>query len=458
MYKSGRKRVTSEAMNMWRQVTDDVTAVLAKMFQTTTHKCGDYYDLRKRKIKLFNLAIRAMSNFSPLEFGATNSNPIQVLDFFSGAGGTSLGFAAINEVIPVFHFLAGCDIDSVSAATYGRNFGTPIICEDIRKISKTPVSIRAFLDKIGFNYTKPTILIGCAPCQGFSAHRKKHWDNDDDRNNLVFAFAHIVVEVKPDIFIMENVPEFLSEKYWTYFNKVRTLFCESGYTVKQNIYNAAEFGVPQERFRSIVIGMKKNFLLPKGHVTPNEYKTVRDAIEDLLQLDAGGADPTDALHKAVAHRRNTIDIIKKVPHDGGSLPEGEGPKCLTKINGFYDVYGRLRWDKPAITITHYARNPASGRYTHPVQNRGLTAREAARLQSFPDGFLFDGKSDDIYRQIGEAVPPLLSCGIAVDVLIERLSEEPTTDQLKQVSDGIVLPVSNSYSSVIAKIKNARRRA
>jgi DNA (cytosine-5)-methyltransferase 1 len=455
-HRSGRKKVTSDVVDMWRNVTDDVTTVLAKMSRTATQRQLDSYDLRKKKTKLFNLAIKAMSSFSPLGFGNTNSNPIQVLDLFSGAGGTSLGFAAINNVIPVFHFLAGCDINSVSAATYSKNFGTPIICEDIRKISKTPVSIQAFLDRISFNYTKPTILIGCAPCQGFSAHRKKHWDNDDERNNLVFAFARIVAEIKPDIFIMENVPEFLSEKYWTYFNKVRTSFCEFGYIVKQNIYNAAEFGVPQERFRSIVIGMKKNFLLPKGHVAPDEYKTVRNAIENLLQLDAGDADPTDALHKAVAHRRNTIDVIKKVPHDGGSLPEGEGPKCLTKINGFYDVYGRLRWDKPAITITHYARNPASGRYTHPVQNRGLTAREAARLQSFPDGFIFEGKSDDIYRQIGEAVPPLLSCGIAVNVLIERISEEPTADQLKKEPDVIVLPVSNSYSSVIARIKNTRR--
>ncbi|MDD4565097.1 MAG: DNA cytosine methyltransferase, partial [Eubacteriales bacterium] len=104
------------------------------------------------------------------------------------------------------------------------------------------------------------------------------------------------------------------------------------------------------------------------------------------------------------------------------------------------------------------RNPASGRYTHPVQDRGLTAREAARLQSFPDGFQFEGKSDDIYRQIGEAVPPLLSCGVAVNVLIEYLSTEPTTAQLQTGIETIELPVSNSYSSVIAGIKNTRRRA
>ena len=112
----------------------------------------------------------------------------------------------------------------------------------------------------------------------------------------------------------------------------------------------------------------------------------------------------------------------------------------------------MYWDKPSITITHYARNPASGRYTHPEQDRGLTAREAALLQSFPNGFEFTGKSDDIYRQIGEAVPPLLSSAIAANILIELLSTEPTADELSASPQSIDEPVSSSFSSVIAGIK------
>jgi DNA (cytosine-5)-methyltransferase 1 len=415
-------------------------------------------DFRYYKTTLFGAATEALFNFSPLNIDSTNSYPIQVLDFFSGAGGMSLGFAATNRIIPAFHFLAGCDINSVSASTYSRNFGTPIACENILKIVEAPANIHNFLHKIGFDKSKPTIFIGCTPCQGFSPHRKTRWDDkDDDRNNLVVAFSHIVSKIIPDVFIMENVPEFLSDKYWKYFNKANKIFHKAGYIVKQSIYNAAEFGVPQERFRSIIIGMKKKFLLSGGYFAPEEYKTVRNAIGELRPLVAGGSDPIDILHKAVAHKNSTIEIIKKVPHNGGNLPKGEGPKCLTNIKGFYDVYGRLSWDKPAITITHYARNPASGRYTHPIQNRSLTAREAARLQSFPDGFQFNGKSDDIYRQIGEAVPPLLSCGIAVDVLLEYLSSEPTKAQLETSSKIIGKPVSNSYSSVIAGIKNSRRQ-
>jgi DNA (cytosine-5)-methyltransferase 1 len=359
----------------------------------------------------------------------------------------------------MFHFLGGCDINAVSAATYSRNFGTKTVCEDILKIAENEKSIKTYLEAIGFDANKPTVVIGCAPCQGFSSHRKKHWDSEDDeRNNLVIAFSRIIAQISPDAFLMENVPEFLSQRYWRYFSKARESFYAAGYTVKQNIYNAAEFGVPQERFRSIIVGMRKNFLLPESYLNSENYRTVRDAIGDLPKLVAGEKDPSDQLHRAVSHKKSTIDVIKKVPHDGGNLPDGEGPKCLTRVNGFYDVYGRLSWDRPAITITHYARNPASGRYTHPVQDRGLTAREAARLQSFPDGFQFEGKSDDIYRQIGEAVPPLLSCGVAVDVLIELLSKEPTANQLKTEVGVVELPVSNSYSSVIAGIKNTRRKA
>ena len=113
------------------------------------------------------------------------------------------------------------------------------------------------------------------------------------------------------------------------------------------------------------------------------------------------------------------------------------------------------WDKPAITITHYARNPASGRYTHPEQDRSLTAREAALLQSFPVGFEFKGKSDDIYRQIGEAVPPMLSTAVAVDILIELISSEPNENDRKSGIKSIEKPVSSSYSSVIAGIKLKR---
>lgn len=399
----------------------------------------------------------ALGKFSPISYDSYRDNPIQILDFFCGAGGTSLGFAALNSIIPAFKLLGGCDINKISASTYSHNYGTPLINEDITKLAFDGNALEECLNRIGYKKGKPTILIGCAPCQGFSSHRKKHWNKEEDiRNSLIMAFAKIVDKMNPNVIIMENVPEFLSERYWHYFSAAKMSFEKNGYIVKGNIYNAAAFGVAQERFRSIIIGMKKEFVMPTGFLDSTRYRTVREAISDLPPVQAGVSSPTDSMHKSASHKQSTLDVIRQVPHDGGSRPAGIGPKCLDKIKGFADVYGRLAWDKPSITITHYARNPASGRYTHPEQDRGLTAREAARLQSFPDGFVFLGKYDDIYRQIGEAVPPMLSSAIAVNVLIELISTLPTEQEAHDEMKSIESPVSNSYSSVIAGIKTKER--
>lgn len=416
------------------------------------NKC-DYRDLKEKLVKD---AQEALLTYRRIDSNEYRDNCIQVIDLFCGAGGTSLGFVAVNQILPAFKFLGGCDVNSVSASTYSYNFDTPLLNEDIVELAYNRDKLMGVLEKIEYDKNKPLVLIGCAPCQGFSSHRKKDWDKEDDiRNSLIIAFSKIVEEMNPDVILMENVPEFLSDKYWEYFSAAKQNFERAGYIVKQNIYNAASFGVPQERFRSIIVGMKKEFLLPKGYLEVEHFKTVRDAISYLPTLKAGEQSDNDPLHKSVSHKQSTLDVIKSVPHDGGNRPAGVGPKCLDKTKGFSDVYGRLFWDKPAITITHYARNPASGRYTHPEQDRSLTAREAALLQSFPVGFEFKGKSDDIYRQIGEAVPPMLSTAVAVDILIELISSEPNENDKKAGIKSIENPVSSSYSSVIAGIKMKR---
>lgn len=410
-------------------------------------------DLRPVKNEFVKLVQKELQNFKPLSSESYSKNPIQLIDFFSGAGGTSLGFAALNAVVPTFKILGGCDINKISAETYSHNYGTELFNADINQMVSDSVLLDKWLDKVGYKKNSPTVMIGCAPCQGFSSHRKKHWNEEDDvRNSLVMAFAAIVEKIKPEVIIMENVPEFLSKRYWKYFSAAKKQYEKQGYIVKAAIYNAASFGVPQDRFRSIIIGMKKEFVLPVGYLQSGEYRTVRDTISYLPVVAAGIADPMDPMHKSALHKQSTIDVIRQVPHNGGNRPSGVGPECLDKIKGFSDVYGRLSWDKPSITITHYARNPASGRYTHPEQDRGLTAREAALLQSFPVGFEFTGKSDDIYRQIGEAVPPVFASAVAVNVLVELLSSEPTEEELAESPVSITEPVSSSYSSVIAGIK------
>ena len=414
-------------------------------------------DYRPLYRELTKSAQEALFRFKPISPKSYQENPIQLIDFFCGAGGMSLGFATLNNIVPAFNLLGGCDIDAVSAATYSHNFGTPFINQDIVELAHNPDKLQDLLVEIGYDKNKPSILIGCAPCQGFTSHRKRYWDEEDDiRNNLIAIFAEIVRIILPNAIIMENVPELLSNRYWKYFLTAKAVFEDCGYIVKECIHNAASFGVPQDRFRSIVVGMRKNFALPNGYLSEDKYRTVRDAIEDLTPVPAGVADPKDPMHKSAAHKQSTIEVMRQVPHDGGNRPAGVGPACLDRVNGFSDTYGRLYWDKPSITITHYARNPASGRYTHPEQDRGLTAREVALLQSFPNGFEFRGKSDDIYRQIGEAVPPMLAVGVAANVLIELLSVEPSAEELENSPKSIDSPVNSSYSSVIAGIKTRRK--
>jgi DNA (cytosine-5)-methyltransferase 1 len=409
--------------------------------------------LRKLKRDFTRHAQEVLAGWTPSYCKQFSREQIfEVIDFFCGCGGMSLGFACL---FPFFKVIGGCDIDGDAAATFRHNFNVPAIVTDVGRLTDQK-GLSAFVKKLGRRDEKPLILIGCAPCQGFSAHRKKNWHKTDSRNTLVEAFASIAVKLNPECIVMENVPEILARKYWNHFEEARSIFHDAGYIVKQSIYNAASFGVPQERFRAIIIAMKRDFLLPVPLLTdPREYVTVRQAIGNLPPVSPGQT-LSDPLHRSARHHSKTIDIIKAVPKNGGSRPHGVGPKCLDRVAGFYDVYGRLYWDKPAITITHYARNPASGRFIHPEQDRGLTTREAALFQSFPYGFEFEGSFDSIFKQIGEAVPPRLACGIAASVLVELLSPPSSEKDNVDSVPCVVEPVSNSYSSVIAGLKLARK--
>lgn len=413
--------------------------------------------LRGHKRKLTELALDSLSSWSSTgNYG--NEDFIQVIDFFSGCGGMSLGFAALSQVVPSFRIVGGCDIDPDASASFQRNFGVPGAVMDILELASNEGSRDDFLHQLeDYKPKRPLVVIGCAPCQGFTSHRKKNWDKRDARNTLVGAFSSLAVQLEPDCLVMENVPEMLGRKYWDHFTEAREVLEEAGYVVHQTIYNSAAFGTPQERFRAVVIAMKRDFLLPEPLLGPERFRTVRDAIGYLPPIDPGKYHPEDNLHRSAGHRKSTLETIRAVPKDGGSRPNGVGPQCLDKINGFSDVYGRLYWDRPAITITHYARNPASGRFVHPEQDRGLTMREAALLQGFPPGFEFVGSFDSVFKQIGEAVPPNLAVGIAADVLVELLSPPPTGDEKREAIQSIHEPVSSSYSSVIAGLKQSRRK-
>jgi len=420
-------------------------------------KIGERWTPNLRRVwRPFALAAQGSINVTSTSPGTERGRERwQVLDLFCGCGGMSLGFAAVGRLVPSFRVIGGCDIDEEATATFAANLGAPGIVADVRELVDTKRNLAAFLRRLhGYDSSKPLVLIGCAPCQGFSAHRKKNWHKDDSRNDLVSEVARLASTLRPACVIMENVPELLSRKYWDHFENFKGILAERGYSIKQAIYNAAAFGVPQERYRAVVIAMQSEFLLPRPMFEQRSYVTVREAIGHLPVVGPGEAPPTDRLHRSARHRESTLDVIRRVPKNGGSRPFGVGPQCLDKVKGFYDVYGRLNWDRPAITITHYARNPASGRYVHPEQDRGLTAREAAVLQSFPAHYEFKGSFDSIFRQIGEAVPPKFSAAIAAMVLIEMLAGPPGDSDVRKGVKSLERPVSSSFSSVIAGRKLA----
>ena len=233
----------------------------------------------------------------------------------------------------------------------------------------------------------------------------------------------------------------------------------AGYTTHLAVHNLAAFGVPQQRFRALLLAMKRPFDPPTGFLDDNRFRTVRDAIGHLPPVQAGDRHKDDAYHLSARHREPTLATIRAVKKDGGSRPPGVGPDCLRRVEerqgkaAYEDVYGRLYWDRPAITITHYARNPASGRFVHPEQHRGLTIREAALLQGFPSTYTFCGSLDDSFRQIGNAVPPTFSAYLAGHILGELVAERSVTT----FDRGLVGPVGASFSRLIPGIKAAGAR-
>jgi DNA (cytosine-5)-methyltransferase 1 len=386
-------------------------------------------------------AIGELENWRP-RLNIRTTGLINVIDMFSGCGGMSLGFDAVSTLIPSFNVIGALDINHAANSTYETNFRVKPKEIDIRQLAHSAKKSKSFLHEYsGYSAGAPLVLIGCAPCQGFTSHRKKMWSKKDFRNSLIVSFALVAKHLKPDVILMENVPEM-------------HILMRAGYTVRQGIYNSAAFGVPQERHRAVVIAMRRPFSMPSGFLSAAQYITVREAIGKLPPIKPGEKSPEDPMHFTATHREETIETIRRVPKNGGSRPKGVGPKCLDRVKGYYDVYGRLFWDKPSITLTHYARNPASGRYVHPEQNRGLSVRETALLQSFPNKFVFEGTFDEKFSQIGNAVPPRFSSFIASHILCELATEGKGRSSEPHIND-VLVPVSSSFSSVIAGMKVKR---
>jgi len=280
------------------------------------------------------------------------------------------------------------------------------------------------------------------------------------RNALLDALATLVVELRPEAVFIENVPDLFAERNWDAFTRLRGRLEDAGYGVEARIINAAELGVPQERFRGIVLARLNGlpvFPQPRRQAS-SDYSTVREWIGGLPEVASGETHPSDPMHQASKHRAATLRVIRQVPPNGGNRPVGVGPRCLDdtrRVHGGYtDVYGRLPWDGPAPTITARCRTPSCGRFVHPEQHRGLTAREAALLQTFPPHWQFEGPFDDRYKQIGNAVPPLAAYAFARHLALGWPSSRRELGCMV-IDDR---PIGESFSVLIPGIRRRRDRA
>lgn len=354
----------------------------------------------------------------------TRHKPL-LLDLFCGCGGASLGFK-----------LAGCkvagaiDIDAIACETFERNLKVKPIQGDLRTVHGPQI-----LSEFGLKRGDVDIVVGCPPCQGFSSLRRTTKRNEiDARDDLVMIFAERIAEIQPRMVVFENVSGITSGRgkafLEIFFQKMKKL----GYKAVSGIVNVADYGVPQIRKRLIALFIKEEdrsadeLSLPKQtHSDPRlaenmclpPWLTVKDAIGDLPPLESGEAAQHPPNHVACKHTPKVLEIIRNIPKSGGSrssLPKELWLPCHKDLDGAENVYGRMSWSKPGPTITSRCTTPSCGRFIHPEQDRAITPREAARLQSFPDYFVFNGTLAATTKHIGNAKPVDLATAIGEELV------------------------------------------
>ncbi|MBN8966100.1 MAG: DNA cytosine methyltransferase [Rhizobiales bacterium] len=349
----------------------------------------------------------------------------RLIDLFAGAGGMTLGFTH-RSFCGGFEAVLGIDNDQAATDTHASNFGGKSVCADIEQWLKTN------------SVPKADVVIGGPPCQGFSLLNKQRVG--DSRRALWEPYLDVVEQSGARVFVMENVAELLSSEE---FAAIRRRAKRAGFEIEAGILNTADYGVPQTRKRTIAIGWKigktsaPHFPPKKTHADPAlkidlpRWRTVRDAIADLPRKAVGtevgleqpldlhfGRNPTAVSLKryaAVPEGGNRFDLQRNARH--------LTPQCwIKKTSGGTDLFGRLWWDRPSVTIRTEFFKPEKGRYLHPVADRPITHREAARLMGFPDTFHFCGSKVEIARQIGNAVPPPFAGAIAK--VVKAILDEP----------------------------------
>ncbi len=403
----------------------------------------------------------------------------KILDLFCGAGGFSWGMSMNKN----FEIVCGLDLDNDAANTFRFNHpNAKVFVGDIQNIELTK-KIIDFAKEKSIN-----MIIGGPPCQGFSMKGKK-LGLKDPRNFLFLEFLNYVEKINPEIFIMENVSTIFNTANNFFLKKIVETTKKLGYKINYKIINAVNFGIPQNRSRAIIICSKKiKFQIP---ITNHSSKTsIKDAISDLNFLNSGeGSFKIEYLKKPLSdyqktmrkkskfifnhistkHSKETLYKLSLIPEKG---TKKNLPLHLRTNQKFKTTWSRLHWDDISPTIDTRFDTPSNGKNTHPTLNRSITAREAARIQSFSDDFVFFGRKSSICRQIGNAVPPLLAKSIA-DAIIHKINANDIKSEYEIIKndcmkyynffednyfDAIITdpPYNISQKNNFEKMKNKRR--
>lgn len=339
---------------------------------------------------------------------------IEVVDLFCGIGGLSFGMKSKG-----FQIKAGYDLDGSCKYAYEVNNSAVFHYQDIKSVNA---------EDINANYSNDCIkvLAGCAPCQPFSSYSFKNKKKDPNKYDLLYEFGRLVQEVLPDIVTMENVTQILSFKEKPVLQDFVDCLKKCGYWVEVNKVFCPKYGIPQSRKRLVLLASRLGEikLIPPTH-NKNTYITVKDTIGYLPKLSSGEIDKKDPLHRAKKLSPLNLQRIQHTPYGGSwrDWPDELILKCHKTTGGksFGSVYGRMLWDAPSPTITTQCTGLGNGRFGHPTQDRAISIREAALLQTFPISYKFfpDEKSIAITkasRYIGNAVPPRLGEVIAESII------------------------------------------
>lgn len=348
---------------------------------------------------------------------------LTALDLFCGAGGMSLGLQ--NAGLDV---LAGFDNWAAAVATYSQNFE-----HDAHLIDLGSVQADDLLEVVGKNPGDIDLLTGGPPCQGFSIQRIG--EDLDPRNDLVVHFGRLVTDIQPKAFLMENVPGLLGRRGRESLAKFVELVNDGGYEHRVYRVDAVEFGVPQRRPRVLVYGWHRDLDAPDFRLSGLAHRpvTVAEALTALPPAaEPGTRDAADPLHVESRLSDKNRERLRHIPPGGGfeDLPIDLRVNChrngADKI-GHRSVYGRLHPDRPSNVITARFDSFTRGRFAHPTEDRNITLREGARLQSFPDEFMFKGNREQIAALIGNAVPPLLAAQVGSLITEHLLGEQSVAD-------------------------------